>query len=164
MNSTHNCGDPLHLSGDELRLILEGLSLREQPIDILNTVLICVSKERFLERTAGLTISQNCLNLRMSQLSLIFRTLVLIRTIKYVVLHFFFSFIICFFCTALFCGNTYKVHHNFLLLFCHSINDILNSLFLTGIFGHLLFLLLIFRISMLDNFFIFIFIFVCVFY
>ena len=134
MDSTHNCANPASVSLNELRRIIKCLSLGEQIVNLLNTVLIGMCKEALLQAAEALGITNNCFHCSMRK-----NIVLLLIVVKYVSFHVIVSFRMSHFIFIIFiviighagifkCLTDHRIDHS-LLLFAESIKYISNGLF-----------------------------------
>ena len=139
MNAIHNSIHPTHVALNELRRVIQALSLREQVIDVVDAIVASMSQERLLQTTIALTIIENSLHSVMAKGVLLLGVLV-----KYIVFHIRFLLISFVGATLGFKGLPNHCINYILLFFSQSVEHFTNGLFLSGLFSHFRFLLFLF--------------------
>ena len=129
MNAAHYLLYPAHLTLDEVRRSVKGLSFGEQIINVLNTIVLSMGQEAFFQTTITLCVGDDSLHIGMAE-----NVFLLFILIKYIMLHVFISsfriFII--FVVFFFERLSNKRIHNILLFFSHRLDDVADGLFIVG--------------------------------
>ena len=131
MGSIHNFRNPTHFSLNELRLVGNVSCIREQILNVLDTIIVCMCKEALFQTAVTLTITDDSIHSVMAESVF----LLCIFSVKYVVFQCcllliifgMFCFIVGFIIRVFESLTNQSVYYCF-LLFCHTVKHFGNGL------------------------------------
>ncbi len=93
-SAVQNSGNPLHTPGDKVGRIRQRLSIREQVVDVLDTIRHSMSEERLFKGPEFLRIRHNLIELIVRKKRPFGGSCLIINVVKNILLHREFSFVI----------------------------------------------------------------------